>query len=320
MKFGFTTKTILVLLVSLLAGCSQQSSSPTRKPSSVRVHKDSKSALKTSGSNNRSSYQTLSQNKEVNRLMKQCIDSAGGRTSIFVSSLNTNPKISRMINFGSQRAASDIKVFIMADILEMVKSHQLSLSKVIPIHASDVVGGTGVAATKNTSQMTVNQLLELMIKQSDNTATNALIDLAGGLKPINNFIQQKGFRETFLKRKMLDMKALNSGKDNLTSVKDLGTFLTRVYYHQLLGKQFDSKMLVLLTNNVNQGKLPKLVTGANIYNKTGEFPNYGVQNDAAIITKGKRGFIAVVMSENGNQSKQIYAMNVLGKQLAQIFL
>lgn len=62
--------------------------------------------------------------------------------------------------------------------------------------------------------------------------------------------------------------------------------MLKIDRHQLLGGRYDTEMLRLLANNANQTKLPALISSkATIYNKTGEFPDYGVQNDAAIVKK-----------------------------------
>ncbi len=101
---------------------------------------------------------------------------------------------------------------------------------------------------------------------------------------------------------MLDYTALKAGRDNYTSADDVGKTLNAIYTGQLLGSNYDAQMLQLLKGNANQSKIPALIRGsATIYNKTGEFPDYGVQNDAAIIKHKNRAFIAVVLSENGSQ-------------------
>ncbi|MGO3118416.1 MAG: serine hydrolase, partial [Levilactobacillus brevis] len=56
------------------------------------------------------------------------------------------------------------------------------------------------------------------------------------------------------------------------------------------------------------------------YNKTGEYADYGVQNDAEIVKNQRGAFVAVVLSENGEETDQVDAMNRLGLMLYQNIL
>lgn len=91
--------------------------------------------------------------------------------------------------------------------------------------------------------------------------------------------------------------------------------MRRVYQRQLLGPKYDSKMLALLQGFKNHSKLPKLVRGAKFYNKTGEFPTKGVQNDAALFKTKQGVYTVVVMAQSGNQYYQYQGMNRLGRDV-----
>ena len=157
--------------------------------------------------------------------------------------------------------------------------------------------------------------LKLMIHNSDNAAANRLITRAGGFKVINATIKHYQFKQTVLQRYMLDTDALSRGKDNYTSVGDLTRFLTRTYRHKLLGKRYDAKMLRLLKGCRNRSKLPYLVKQATVYNKTGEYPDKGVQNDAALFQTKQGTYSIVVLAQNGNQNQQYQGMNRLGRDV-----
>lgn len=78
-------------------------------------------------------------------------------------------------------------------------------------------------------------------------------------------------------------------------------------------------MLDILGENVNHSKLPSdLDSDVTVYNKTGEFNQYGVQNDAAIFEKDGKAFVIVVMSQDGDESDQKDAMGRLGSDLADL--
>lgn len=67
-------------------------------------------------------------------------------------------------------------------------------------------------------------------------------------------------------------------------------------------------MLSILVANNDHDKLPQnLPSTAKVYNKTGEYDDYGIQNDAAIIENTHGAFVVVVLSENGHRDEQISA-------------
>lgn len=317
MKFGLSTSILAVVGVVMLAGCSAHQPNDHHSDSKVSRVASSSTSTKVPPKKATGNAADTVKSAKVTKAVRATVQQASGTTAVYVatSKLATGVAVNRR-----QRSASVIKVFIMIEAMRRVKAGTLSLKQEVTIPAHDQVGGTGVLAQRGTNQQTIGQLLELMIKVSDNTATNVLIDQLGGLSKINRTIESLGCHHTKLQRKMLDYRALNAGHDNYTSAADLGRILLKIDRHQLLGGRYDTEMLRLLANNANQTKLPALIgSKATIYNKTGEFPDYGVQNDAAIVKKGQQSFVAVVLSESGRQNQQIKAMNLLGKHLYQIF-
>lgn len=229
----------------------------------------------------------------IKKQIKRDMRHVGGRWSVAVTRLGKRPL--RVVTGNqpvrAQRSASTIKVFVMLTVFSRAQHRQLKLKP----------------ADKTN--------LKRMIQLSDNTATNTLIRRVGGFKVVNKTARHYGFKHTHLRRYMLDNRALNRGRDNLTSVSDLTRFLTRIKQRRLLGKRWDAHMLTLLRHCRNHSKLPKFVTHAIVYNKTGELPAKGVQNDASMFTTKWGTYTIVVMAQQGSQARQYAAMNRLGKDV-----
>ncbi|KRK87713.1 beta-lactamase [Levilactobacillus koreensis JCM 16448] len=233
----------------------------------------------------------------IKKIAKRDLKPMGGRWSVKITRLGQSPISVQTGNakIKRQRAASTIKVYIMLTIFQRAQLKKL----------------------KVTSQD--QRDLKLMIHNSDNNAANRLIKRAGGMKHVNRTIKTYGFKQTTLNRHLLDTRALREGHDNYTSVQDLTTFLTRVYQHRLLGEKYDQKMLKLLKGCRNHSKLPHLVKQATVYNKTGEYPAKGVQNDCALF-KTKHGvYSIVVLAQSGHQYQQYRGMNRLGRDVVTYF-
>lgn len=157
-------------------------------------------------------------------------------------------------------SASVIKVYIMEYIFDQEKNGNLSMN--------DILDGSSV---KN--------LLEKMITQSDNDATNTFITHFG-MDKLNKFFKFQNYSDTKVERKMLDTVAQNQGKDNYTSVKDVMMFLDKIYSNK--NAYPHSEMLSIMLRQQRRNKIPaKIPSGVKIANKTGEL-SYA-ENDIGII-------------------------------------
>lgn len=199
-------------------------------------------------------------------------------------------------NSHAMRSASMIKVFILGAAMEKVRAGELSLSQSLILRDCDKVGGAGVlGGYASGTELTLSEVLSLMITESDNTATNMVIDLLG-MAAINAYIQQNGYGDTLLQRKMMDGAAIAEGRENYTSAADLGHFFQRVYHHVCVGAGEDEIMLSYLRGQKDTECFPAALPSAVIAHKTGEL--VGLYDDGGIIYTGTRDVILVVMTEN----------------------
>jgi beta-lactamase class A len=101
------------------------------------------------------------------------------------------------------RTASVIKAAIHAAVLRRVRLGAFGLDDVVELAESDLTGGSGVLAVLRPGlRCAVSDLCTLMIVVSDNTATNMLIDLCGGVAVINDDLAALGFPDIRLNRRL----------------------------------------------------------------------------------------------------------------------
>lgn len=319
---------LLVLIVAVggatyflyLRPSTARSTAPTQ--SSVahkKATRHSSSVTKNSQSTTKPTAVSFDQS-QIRNDISSTVGAISGTNSVYVSPVNSKQTV--LVNDGAQRSASSIKIFIMVTAYAMAKEGVFNLTDTHTVTDSEKVGGTGVIQNMDAgTKLSYQEIIEHMIDDSDNTAANIMIEKLGGFDLINNKISNMGATDTKLRRKMMDTKALDDGKDNTTSAHDMGMTLKKIYNHQLVSRQADEAMLTILAKNQNRTKLPKdLPSSATVYNKTGEYADYGVQNDAEIVKNSHGAFVAVVLSEDGDQNDQIDAMNRLGSLLYQNIL
>ena len=208
-------------------------------------------------------------------------------------------------NAGSRpmRSASLIKVFIMVEAFEQMKAGQLSAETLLSFTESDRVAGSGLLQElpAGTSR-TLLELIELMITESDNIATNLLIDRIG-MSAINLRIQALGCTDAVLQRRMMDFAAASAGRENLTSVSDMARVLSLLHTADCVNPESDLAMCAILGRQTDRCKIPLfLPSDALCQHKTGELP--GAEHDAGIVNTSKGSYILAIMGDNLQTSEQ----------------
>ena len=207
------------------------------------------------------------------------------------------------LNACPMRSASLIKLFIMVEAFEQMKTAQLLSDTVLSFTESDRVAGSGLLQElpAGTSR-TVWELVELMITESDNIATNLLIDRLS-MSAINARIRSLGCNDTVLRRRMMDFAAAAAGRENTTSVTDIVHVLSLLHDGRCVNLEADSAMRAILGRQTDRCKIPFLLPAVTVcQNKTGELP--GAEHDAGIVLTPQGSYILAIMSDELADSEQ----------------
>lgn len=201
------------------------------------------------------------------------------------------------------RSASMIKVFILGYAMERVKEGTLDLQESVMLRKWNKVGGSGVlSGYPDGTELSILDLLRLMITESDNTATNIMIDRLD-MEKINRYIEEKGYSDTILQRKMMDFEAAANGRENYTSARDLGAFFARLYYHQCVSPYYDELMVEILKAQSDDEAFPTALPEAMVAHKTGEL--IGAYHDGGIVYDGDRDCILVILTDDYNNRNEV---------------
>lgn len=216
-----------------------------------------------------------------------------GEWSVYVKNLDTDEAFA--VNNTPLYSASLIKAFVMAktyDNMDEVLEHQAKKMNTEPDNAA--------------VRAKVDDLLWNMITVSDNESCNELArlqsedgDFLEGAKAVNSYIKKEGYTDTTLQSTLhpSSSPALSLGDHNMTTVKDCGLLLERIFKGECVSAEASQEMLDLMLNQKNTAKIPAaLGDGLKIANKTGETDVN--QHDMAIVYGPKTTYILCVMSQD----------------------
>ena len=197
--------------------------------------------------------------------------------------------------------ASSIKIPILIKLLSDADKKLINLSDEIVITEQMKSRGSGVIHKMTGSvKMTIENLAILMINLSDNTATNLCIDIANQ-KEINEMLSNYDFGTMKLNRKMQDYKAINEGKENIATPKEMNLILQMLDNKSLFNESVSNKTLDILAINKSTPISQPLPENIKVAGKTGGMP--GVRCETAIVYLKNRRYILTVMTSYGGQSE-----------------
>lgn len=190
--------------------------------------------------------------------------------------------------------ASLIKVPILAAAFQKIESGALALDQKVELTEKDKAGGSGTLDARLGPQpvpVTVEELLTLMIRDSDNTATNKIIALTG-MESVNQLMAQLGLRSTRLRRIMMDSAAAKRNDENTSTPLEMARLFEFIYRERLISRNASRRMIEMLklVQADFRAALPRGVVSAS---KPGAVP--GVRTEAGIVFLEGRPYILAVM-------------------------
>jgi len=201
--------------------------------------------------------------------------------------------------------ASSIKLTILLELMRQAQEGRVSLEEKHILRRSEMtVGDTEPILTMlgdGTVTLSLRDLAIFMVVLSDNTATNILIDRLG-MDNINEGVTRLGFKETKLRRHMIDLEAARKGNENVSTPREMLTLLEKVHSGQVIDSAHTKEYFELL-------RLPKesefhkaLPENVSIADKPGSLE--GVRCDTGLIEIPDHPFImSITTTYNSNDDE-----------------
>lgn len=129
-------------------------------------------------------------------LLERDLTTYPARAGVYVKNLRTGEEA--MVNADQAfNSASVIKLAVMVRAFQLADQGTLDLDARMEIRRADIRPGSGVLQFHTPGlRPTVNDLIVEMIITSDNTATDMLVSLVGGVESLNQWLKTSGFTST----------------------------------------------------------------------------------------------------------------------------
>ena len=187
--------------------------------------------------------------------------------------------------------ASTIKLAVLYELLKQADEGRVSLDVVAPMDRAHAVPGGLLFELANPS-LSPRDLAVAMILQSDNTATNVLIDRLG-MAAVNQRMAALGLTGTRLRRRMIDLDAARRGDENVATPADLARLMLAFHRGEGLSAASKTRALEILQKPKRTPITTGVPPGVLIASKNGELE--GVRADAGVVYVPGRPYVFVAM-------------------------
>ncbi|MBE5395441.1 MULTISPECIES: serine hydrolase [Brevibacillus] len=260
--------------------------------------------------------------KSLQEKLETIIAAAGGQWGVVVEEINGSFYWEHNTT-QTFAAESIIKVPVMAAVFDAASKGNVRFDQAVRMKQTDQVAGSGVMQhlTPDT-HYPVYDLITLMIIQSDNTATNMLIDLIGE-DQVRLTMAELGMHDSCYSRKLMLYPA-DSPPNNMITAGDIARMLKRLATGTFLGEHACRQMIGIMkkqqVRNALPARLPRIEEGVSdaaavweMANKTGW--DTGRQHDVGILFAGGKAYSLTALSENAPPDASLQAMAAIGYEV-----
>lgn len=188
--------------------------------------------------------------------------------------------------------ASTIKLAILYELMARADEGALSLDDTLTLDRGRAVPG-GILYELGTPVLSLRDYANVMVIESDNTATNVLIARLG-MEAITARMAKAGLAATRLRRYMIDLAAAKRGLENVSTPADLARLLEMFHTGSGLTPARQQEALRILEKPKSSPIRSAVPPGVAVASKTGALE--GVRADTAIVYAKNRPFVFVAMT------------------------
>jgi len=237
---------------------------------------------------------------------------------VYVKCLETGEEISLDAD-RQMDTMSVIKIPLLVEVLAQVKEGRMDLAGRYTLAAEDRLPGTGVLRGMDPGAvLTVKDLVTLMIVVSDNTATDVVFRMVGGVEAVNRRMDSLGLaktRATGPARRWFDALAAAPSAEvfhreartpfGLSTPREIATLLESMERGELVDRPSSELMLQILRGQLYRTRIPRFVSGYAIPHKTGDFLPF-IGNDVGVLEMpGRRVVVSVFTADHHGEGSAL---------------
>ena len=196
------------------------------------------------------------------------------------------------------RAASIVKVPLMIEIYRKIDRGELHLDELHPLQGPEKARGSGVMLHLHDGvQLSLRDLIYLMISISDNTATNLLIQRAG-MDAVNQTMRELGMTNSNLGREMKGRPATPGETENWATPNDYVRVLTSILDTSAASPASCEAMIDMLEKQQNARRIARFLPEREDLrwgSKTGSIT--AVTNDVGFVETPRGRMVIAVLCE-----------------------
>jgi beta-lactamase class A len=255
-----------------------------------------------------------SKSADVEARVKQLASGFAGELGLFAKNLGTGEVVAWNADTRFP-TASVIKVAIMVEAFDQIAHGQLNPDETIAVRDTSKVGGSGVLRELHDgAELSIRDLIRLMIVVSDNSATNVLLERVGVSK-VNAQLAAYGlantrlFRPTFGKKAEVEPELEHEFGLGMSTPRDMGALMELIATNRAVTESASKEMRAILEAQQDTRMLPRRlpVDGREIVvaNKTGtdeeKLPDASgarghVRADVGIVRAGETTYVIALFA------------------------
>lgn len=267
---------------------------------------------------------------DIDRLTR----SVNATWSIYIKCVETGEEV--LINADRpMETMSTIKIPLMVEVFAQINEGRFKLQDRYKLTPDDAVAGSGILQHLDIGvELTLKDLVTLMINVSDNVATDILYRMVGGPEAVNRRMDALGFKHTrVISTARSWFTALDSAPDRgafhrdwkypfgVSTARELGRLMEMMARGNLVDKASSELMLkIMRTQTLGRSRMRRYIAGYRVPSKTGDFPPY-IANDVGLLEAPGKTVVVSILNANhfGNADALENAVALVAKQAADYF-
>lgn len=193
--------------------------------------------------------------------------------------------------------ASTIKLPILLQSFKRAELGMLKFSDIMTFSQDFLTGGSGNLQFKAlNSKYSLSYLTTIMIRDSDNSATNMMLYNIGGVQDFNRAMRNWGFANTHMSMWLPDLYGTN-----VSTPEDMGTMLYNIDNPDFLSLQSTADIVEIMSHVKNRSLIQAgLPDGVNFIHKTGDIGEMLGDVGTVILPDGRKYIIALMVKRPWN--------------------